>query len=428
MRGRTRPHGGANWRRALALSFAFHALGLLVIGIGASATTPAASDGSLAGWVSALPIETPTMVDLAAIDTLAPLEVVPSPTPAQPADLSRGIPDDQARAGHVSAAPPVVGGPDRRVPSPDRGAGQGRAVEDPAWRRDDSTLHERLSDGAERYQPAHTRTASRATSPQAVRRETRTGLGDSVKTQRAQRTPVGASYGVAEPDPSGPGSAMSEGVSLAASPVTPNPALPEAERAFAASSTGPLEAERGTRSFDVEAPGVAATDNRAARAASHEDHPGITDLTLAAAPGIGATGRGPADQPGAVPRATIGAAPSRFGQPGPAGAGDNQRTEERRYDRYKQQIHSRVDRARDFPRALALRLEQGETLLRFIVLPDGSLGDGIQVIKSSGFTEFDQAAVDAVRKASPFGPMPDPGRATSLPVNLLVKFPNPVVR
>ena len=87
-----------------------------------------------------------------------------------------------------------------------------------------------------------------------------------------------------------------------------------------------------------------------------------------------------------------------------------------------------MNRERRFPRALALRLEQGETVLRFVVLPDGNLGDAIQIVKSSGFAEFDQEAVDAVRRASPFGPMPDPARARSLLVKLLVAFPNPVIR
>jgi TonB family protein len=59
---------------------------------------------------------------------------------------------------------------------------------------------------------------------------------------------------------------------------------------------------------------------------------------------------------------------------------------------------------------------------------DGRLGDGPRVMKSSGFEEFDAAAVRAVRRAAPFPPMPDPGSARPLPVSLRVTFDNPVVR
>ena len=81
-----------------------------------------------------------------------------------------------------------------------------------------------------------------------------------------------------------------------------------------------------------------------------------------------------------------------------------------------------------WPRALAIRLLQGETILHFVVLPDGRLRDRVQVVKSSGFSEFDQAALDAVRKASPFPPMGDPEGARPLSVNLPVTFSNPVIR
>jgi periplasmic protein TonB len=81
-----------------------------------------------------------------------------------------------------------------------------------------------------------------------------------------------------------------------------------------------------------------------------------------------------------------------------------------------------------YPRQLAVRLEQGETILHFVVQPDGKLGDAVQVVKSSGFVEFDQAALDAVRKALPFRPMPDAAHARSLPVRLPVTFSNPVIR
>ena len=62
----------------------------------------------------------------------------------------------------------------------------------------------------------------------------------------------------------------------------------------AAHAVGPLDAEAGRRTFDVEQPGRAA-DDRTQRTASAELHPGITDFSRAAAPQpiALADGRGP---------------------------------------------------------------------------------------------------------------------------------------
>ena len=77
----------------------------------------------------------------------------------------------------------------------------------------------------------------------------------------------------------------------------------------------------------------------------------------------------------------------------------------------------------DFPRQLAIRLEQGVTVVSFVVAADGRVIDGPRVVKSSGFAEFDSAALHAVRRAAPFPPMP-----FTLPVSTTVIFDNPVIR
>ena len=106
----------------------------------------------------------------------------------------------------------------------------------------------------------------------------------------------------------------------------------------------------------------------------------------------------------------------------------NERTLDRRYQRYKLEIRQRVNRVLEFPRALAVRLEQGETIVEFVVDVDGRIGEGPRVVKSSGFEEFDSAAVRAVRRAAPFPPMSDRGSARPLPVSMPVTFDNPVIR
>ena len=93
-----------------------------------------------------------------------------------------------------------------------------------------------------------------------------------------------------------------------------------------------------------------------------------------------------------------------------------------------QEISQRVNRIREFPKRLALRLEQGETIVEFVVRTDGQLGDGPRVVKSSGFEEFDSAAMRAVLRAAPFPPMPGGPSARPLPVSLRVAFENPLVR
>jgi protein TonB len=75
-----------------------------------------------------------------------------------------------------------------------------------------------------------------------------------------------------------------------------------------------------------------------------------------------------------------------------------------------------------------LRLEQGETIVYFVVGVEGRLSEGPWLVKSSGFQEFDSAALGAVRRAAPFPPMPDGNNARPLPVSMPVTFDNPVVR
>jgi TonB family protein len=99
------------------------------------------------------------------------------------------------------------------------------------------------------------------------------------------------------------------------------------------------------------------------------------------------------------------------------------RSSEREYLRTQGEIRRRVASALRFPKHLALMLEQGETVVHFIVRPDGRLAGAVEIIKSAGFDEFDAAAVSAVNRAAPF---PASGRALS--VSMPIAFDNPLVR
>jgi protein TonB len=320
---------------------------------------------------------------------------------------------------------------DRQAPAPDSGLAGGAPL-DHAFRLDRSTLRSRLTDGAAESQPSRLRSSSRRASPQAIRREPTIGIGDSVRTAEPSRAPISPANSAADPAVGGGDPA---GAAQAAAPAALSDAPPLVARVdpqpTATHAVGPLDAEEGQRTFDTQQPGRAA-DNRTQRTASAELHPGITDFSRAAAaqPIALAGGRGPSPSPGAVSRPAAGTAAAELGARNPRELSRDiaERTIDRRYDRYIDEIRQRVRRIREFPRSLAVRLLEGETIVVFVVDVNGRLGDGPRVIKSSGFEEFDAAAMRAVRRAAPFPPMPDAATARPLSVSLRVIFDNPVVR
>src|SRR6185436_10231574 len=372
------------------------------------------------GGVIALTTVDPTYAGPDPLAAAIPVEVAP-PDRAWDARES-----DRDSLVTLSAAPSTSDGRRRVAPAPDHGEAGGHPP-DHAYRRDDSTLRSRLTDGAAESQPARTRTSGRSASPQAIRREPVVGIGDSVRTETPRRAPapspmssvaLGGSYGAA---PAGPNAE-------AASAEAPLP-LPSAELAALAlpnRATGRLDADPGARSFDTEREGRA-TDNETMRAASNESHSGLTDFTRPAAPGVTAAhdGHGPGSRPGAVARPASGSAPNELGVPDrdAVAAEADERARARRYQRYELEIRQRVNRVLEFPKPLALRMEQGVTVVYFVVGADGRLSEGPRVVKSSGFDEFDAAAVRAVRRAAPFPTMP-----LMIPMSMSVIFDNPVIR
>ncbi len=419
---------GAGWAIALFGSAAVH--GLLILGLFAYGRTRGSADAAgrdpRSAWASQAPIALP--VEIASPEQVALAALVDETPPvARPVDAPAGERDNPADR---TRAPARGDGVDRAAPAPDRGAAGGAPLAH-AYRLDTSVLRARLTDGAAENQPSRLRLSRHRASPQAMRREPRVGIGDSIRSLRPTRAPAAvAQAGAAMPAEGGePGGAGQSEASAAAS-AAPSTA-PVADKTSQARGVGPLDAEAGSRRFDVQTPGPAA-DDQTQRTASTETHPGITDFSRpAAAAAVAAqTGRGPSDAPGAVARPSAGTAPSELGAPAPQEASLvlDERTQDRRYQRYYQEISQRVARVREFPKSLALRLEQGETIVRFVVGVDGRLREGPRVVKSSGFSEFDSAAVQAVKRAAPFPPMPDPSTARPVPVSLRQIFDNPVIR
>ncbi|HMF44536.1 MAG TPA: TonB family protein [Polyangia bacterium] len=378
---------------------------------------------------------------------LAAADPVPESITLGPAEAVSAVPDPLAAAIPIDVAPPAPAtdapqadrdslvpstmapsdsdGRHLLAPAPDHGAAGGHPP-DHSFRRDESTLRSRLTDGAAESQPARTRTSGRPASPQAIRREPVVGIGDSVHSKTPRRAPSPApASAVALAGPTG-GQTGTPGELPAGEAPLPPPSAELAAATVPDRGTGPLDAEQGARSFDIERPGKAADDDTM-RAASNELHPGLTDFDRPSAPArtAAAEGKGPGVRAGAVARPANGTAPSELGAPDrEASAADiEQRARARQYARYEQEIKRRVAKMFEFPKALALRLEQGVTIVYFVVGTDGRVADGPRVVKSSGFEEFDSAAIRMVRRAAPFPPMPH-----IVPMSMSVIFDNPVIR
>jgi TonB family protein len=96
------------------------------------------------------------------------------------------------------------------------------------------------------------------------------------------------------------------------------------------------------------------------------------------------------------------------------------------YETYFRGIYRKVDRLWKFPKALEVLFEQGDVLVEFTIVADGNVSE-VQLRKSSGFPEFDENVLAAIRKAAPFGPIPR-GLGRSLRVLAPFEFSNPMVR
>lgn len=395
------------WRRdqraiflAAAASLGAHAVSGLALGWwsdGRRGRAPALAEP--ATWLLAVASDTRQEIDLIAAAEALPEDAAPSPMPDPPAvaDWTRAGADEPARLG--------IGARDERLAA-DRGAGAGRPLP-PGHRRDDSTLRARLTDGADVYKPARLRTAVTAASPQAERRDPIVGVGDAPRARHREShaVPTVAEAAAAEDRPRAV------------------PGVVADEQETRAGGAGPLDAEAGPRRFDVATAG-AARDDRASRSASNEARPGPFDLAAAAAPGAGEAGKGSGAAPGRTTAPSAGQAAERAGADRGALAGDPRAaTAAREPSPYERDIGRRVAEVARFPRRLALMMVQGETIVRFALGADGRVTGSVEIVKSSGYAEFDHEAVGAVGRAAPF---PASGRA--MVVSLRVPFENPMMR
>jgi TonB family protein len=89
-----------------------------------------------------------------------------------------------------------------------------------------------------------------------------------------------------------------------------------------------------------------------------------------------------------------------------------------------------VNDALRFPRARALAMDQGTTVVRLEVRRDGTLAGTPRILRPSGHADLDRAALAAIDAAIPFSPLPADlaPELDRFPLQIPVEFSNPMVR
>ncbi len=146
------------------------------------------------------------------------------------------------------------------------------------------------------------------------------------------------------------------------------------------------------------------------------------------APGSGRGGAGGGGEPGSGGGVGEGGRAAPYG-PG-TGAFPALDTSDARYERWYLEQRRRIQEALRYPRERALAMDQGTAVYRLTVARDGTLVGSPRRLRSSGFADFDAAAVAAIRRAAPFSALPTalaPGRRR-VSIDLSIEFSNPMVR
>jgi TonB family protein len=301
-------------------------------------------------------------------------------------------------------------------------------------RRDRDQLRSQIWNGLAAYQVPHRQNAERSSTPESLARLPETGF-DSRKS-RARRARAGAAAAqIGEPGADGTGGRVDE-VERAWRDADPRldtgPAAMQLQRQVG--STEPGEArplvDRGPTAVETERPGPA-LDATSAAAASSERDPMPLELTRASAGGREEEGgvEGPSRQGGVSATSPLGGSVTSATRAHLVQGAGRPALRAHRQDPYFRRMYQRIDSVVEYPRRLAMALEQGEVIVAFTLLANGSIGE-VRVLKSSGFEEFDDELTRALRVAAPFGPVPSSlrGRSDRVEVMAPYKFSSPLIR
>jgi len=107
-----------------------------------------------------------------------------------------------------------------------------------------------------------------------------------------------------------------------------------------------------------------------------------------------------------------------FGQGGGGGGGSSFRSQ----SDYLKLIRTRILAQREYPLLARQRHHQGLVRLRFTLSAAGTLAQGVQVVKPSGFQSLDDQARQCVLAAAPFPPFPIDLRQDHLTVEVPIVY------
>lgn len=83
---------------------------------------------------------------------------------------------------------------------------------------------------------------------------------------------------------------------------------------------------------------------------------------------------------------------------------------------YLRLLKEKIERIWQYPQEMARRGIAGDLYITFVIKRDGSLGD-VRLVRTSGYSALDEAAVKALRDAEPFWPLPDSWEAEDFEIN-----------
>lgn len=90
-------------------------------------------------------------------------------------------------------------------------------------------------------------------------------------------------------------------------------------------------------------------------------------------------------------------------------------TRDMMYRGYMDLLRDKVESIWVYPREAAEEQLFGDLIVRFVILSDGSLGE-VKVLRTSGYSILDKAAVKALRDGQPYWPLPDSWDKKSLTI------------
>jgi TonB family protein len=151
----------------------------------------------------------------------------------------------------------------------------------------------------------------------------------------------------------------------------------------------------------------------------------VASLVHASAAG-GALGPGAGGEPArGAPGRGGEAGPGMQGRPAGSGLGGDV-GHDARFSAYIAGIPRKVNWERAFPSWAIAEGRGGLATIGMTLRRDGSVA-GVHVVRSSGLEEFDRNLVTAVRRAAPFGPIPEALQVAMLQVNVSFDATNPAV-